>query len=120
MVMSQAQVTREQTLCISHSHANRHWKRATLLTNGLAVFGLNGRHQWPGWPSLAAGAAVIGPVGCLWLGWPSLAWWPSLAGLAIFGLVAIFGRGGHLWPGWPSVAGVAIIGLEKQKQSVEN
>ena len=73
-----------------------------LLTSELAVFGLIGRHRRPGWPSLAAGVAVIGLVGRLWPGWLS-----SAAGVAIIGLV------GHLWPGWPSLAaGVAIIGLE--------
>ena len=53
-----------------------------LLSNGLAVFGLSGRHWRPGWPSAAAGAAVIG------------------------------GGGGRHWPVRPSsVARVATIGL---------
>ena len=58
-----------------------------LLTSELAVFGLIGCHRRPGWPSSVAGVAVIGgrlaiigrgdhlwPVGRLWPGWPSLAW----------------------------------------------
>ena len=71
-----------------------------LLTSELAVFGLIGRDRRPEWPSLAAGwpssaavvafcsgwlAIIVGvaifglgghlwPVGRLWPGWPSLAW----------------------------------------------
>ena len=91
-------------------------KEQKLLPSGLAVFGLIGRHRRPGWPSSAAGMAVISgrsgrhwrPVGRHWRPeWPTLA-----AGVAdIGGQVAVCGRGGHHWPDWPSEARVAIIGL---------
>ena len=56
MVMSQAQVTRKQTLCISHSHATCHWRRAKTTLQWVG-------RLWPEWPSSAAGVAVIGLCG---------------------------------------------------------
>ena len=48
-----------------------------------------------------AGVAIIGLVGRLWPGWPSLAW------LAVCGRVAIIGLVGRMWLGWPSLAWIS-------------
>ena len=74
MVMSQVQVIKGQTLCISHSPATCHWKRAKTTPQWVG-------RLWSEWPSLAAGVAVIGLCGRHRPVWPS-----SAARVATIGL----------------------------------